>query len=157
MPVYDAEFRDPSGRAAPQGLAQFGPVMPVEIDIPTALSSFLTAAGQPIPTPASGAALIDTGATGSCVDNQIMSALGVHPIGIRSLGTATGRSRHYLYPAKFRFPQIRFEVDFSAVVGVDLRGQGVGRQRIIALIGRDLLSRCILIYGGTTGKFSLAF
>ncbi len=103
-----------------------------------------------------GLALIDTGATRSCVDSQVISTLGVNPIGITVLGTARGRSQHHLYPAKFSFPAIRFEVEFGSVVGVDLTGQGAGKTRIVALIGRDVLSRCILIYHGTKGSFSLA-
>jgi len=157
MPVYDGEFRTSQGQPLPTGLNQVGPVIPIEIAIPTALSRFLAAQNQPIPSPIAGIALIDTGATRSCADRKVMSQLGVNPIGRVRLGTARGRSSHLLYPAKFRFPQIQFEVEYSSVVGVDLRGQGVGGTQIIALIGRDLLARCIFVYHGTTGSFSLAF
>jgi hypothetical protein len=157
MPVYDGEFRTQEGKPGPGGLLQAGPVLPVEIAIPTALSRFLSAHNQQIPAPKAGFALIDTGATRSCADNQVISSLGVSPTGIVDLGTARGRSQHHLYPAKFSFPAMKFEVEFGSVVGVDLSGQGAGRMQIIALIGRDVLSRCILIYHGTKGSFSLAF
>ncbi len=157
MPIYDGEFRSSTGQPGPSALNQIGPILPVEIAIPTALSKYLASQNQPIPAPITGIALIDTGATRSCADNEVMIKLGVNPIGRVLLGTARGRSKHLLYPAKFRFPEIRFEVEFSSVVGVDLRGQGVGKTKIIALIGRDLLSRCIFIYHGTKGSFSLAF
>jgi hypothetical protein len=157
MPIYDGEFRTQKGEPGPAGLLQIGPVLPVEIAVPSALSKFLSAQNQPIPAPRTGLALIDTGATRSCVDSQVISSLGVNPIGITSLGTARGRSQHHLYPAKFNFPAIRFEMEFDSVVGVDLSGQGAGKIQIIALIGRDVLSRCILIYYGTKGSFSLAF
>lgn len=157
MPIYDGGFRDPQGQPLPSALGNVGPILPVEITIPAALSRFLAAQNQQIPPPVSGIALIDTGATRSCAEQGIMTQLGVNPIGRVRLGTARGRSMHYLYPAKFRFPQIRFEVEYSSVVGVDLRGQGVGNQPIIALIGRDLLSRCVFIYHGTQGSYSLAF
>jgi len=156
MPVYEGEFRTKAGEPGPAGLRRFGPVLPVEIAIPSALSKFLSARNQQIPAPRTGLALIDTGATRSCVDSQVISSLGVNPIGITSLGTASGRSQHHLYPAKFSFPAMKFEVEFGAVVGVDLSGQGTGKMQIIALIGRDVLSRCILIYHGTKGSFSLA-
>jgi hypothetical protein len=158
MPVYDGEFRTQAGQPRPGGLLQAGPVLPVEIAVPTALSSFLSARNQQIPAPVAGFALIDTGATRSCVDSQVISSLGVNPIGITSLGTARGRSQHHLYPAKFNFPAMKgFEIEFGSVVGVDLSGQGAGKMQIIALIGRDVLSRCILIYHGPKGSFSLAF
>jgi len=156
MPIYDGEFRTSTGQPGPGGLLQTGPVLPVEITIPSALSKFLSARNQQIPAPRTGLALIDTGATRSCVDSQVISSLGVNPIGITVLGTAKGRSQHHLYPAKFSFPVIRFEVEFGSVVGVDLSGQGAGNTQIIALIGRDVLSRCILIYHGTKGSFTLA-
>jgi predicted aspartyl protease len=156
MPVYDGEFRTQAGQPGPGGLLRTGPVLPLEIAIPSALSRFLSVQNQQIPAPISGFGLIDTGATRSCVDSQVISNLGVNPIGIVNLGTARGRSQHHLYPAKFNFPAINFEVEFGSVVGVDLRGQGAGNTRIIALIGRDVLSRCILIYHGTKGSFSLA-
>ena len=156
MPIYDGEFRTQAGQPGPGGLLRTGPVLPVEIAIPSALSRFLSAKNQRIPAPVGGFALIDTGATRSCVDSQVISSLGVNPIGIANLGTARGRSQHHLYPAKFSFPAIKFEVEFGSVVGVDLSGQGVGNRQIIALIGRDVLSRCILIYHGTRGSFSLA-
>ncbi len=156
MPIYDGEFRTQAGQPGPGGLLRTGPVLPLEIAIPSALSKFLSANNQRIPAPVGGFALIDTGATRSCVDSQVISSLGVNPIGIANLGTASGRSQHHLYPAKFSFPAIKFEVEFGSVVGVDLSGQGVGNMQIIALIGRDVLSRCILIYHGTKGSFSLA-
>ncbi len=156
MPIYDGEFRTQAGQPGPGGLRQFGPVLQVEIAIPSVLSGFLSAQNQQIPAPKTGLALIDTGATRSCVDSQVISALGVNPIGITVLGTAKGRSRHHLYPAKFTFPAIRFEVEFGSVVGVDLSGQGAGNMQIIALVGRDVLSRCIFIYHGTKGSFTLA-
>lgn len=156
MPVYDGEFRDSSGRPGPAALLHVGPVLPVEVTIPSALSDYLSKQGQQIPTPVSGLALIDTGATRSCVDSQAISSLGVNPIGISFLGTARGQSRHHLYPAKFVFAAIKFEIEFSSAVGVDLSGQGVGGQQLVALIGRDVLLRGVLIYHGTLGTFSLA-
>ncbi len=133
-----------------------GPVFPVEIAIPSALSRFLASQSQSIPSPVAGFALIDTGATRSCVYIHVISSLGVNPISITSLGTAGGRSQHHLYPAKFNFPAIKFEVEFGSVAGIDLSGQGVGNMQIIALIGRDVLSRCLLVYNGPKGSFSLA-
>lgn len=156
MPVYEGEFRNQAGQPVPGGLLQTGPVLPVEIAIPPALSRFLSARNQQIPASVAGFALIDTGATRSCVDNQVISSLSVSPIGITILGTARGRSPHHLYPAKFSFPAMKFEIEFGSVAGVDLTGQGAGNMRIIALIGRDVLSRCILIYHGIKGSFSLA-
>jgi heterodisulfide reductase subunit C len=47
--------------------------LPVEVSIPTALAQVLAAQNQVSPPPATGIALIDTGATRSCVDSKIIS------------------------------------------------------------------------------------
>ena len=156
MPVYNGEFRTQAGQPGPGGLLRFGPVLPVEVAIPSALSKYLASHSQHIPSPVAGFALIDTGATRSCADTSVIAALGVNPIGVTFLGTASGRSQHNLYPAKFSFPAIKFEVEFGSVVGVNLAQQSVGGRQIIALIGRDVLAQCLLVYNGPKGSFSLA-
>lgn len=85
-----------------------------------------------------------------------MSNLGVNPIGITTNHTPAGQVLHSLYPAHFTFPATKLEVDFASVVGVDLSGQIINGQQLIALIGRDVLSMGILIYNGTAGTFSFA-
>jgi len=82
--------------------------------------------------------------------------LGVNPIGVTLMGTAGGPVQQSLYPAKFRFPGEAFEIEFSSVVGADLTGQHIAGQDIIALLGRDVLSKCVLIYNGPGGFFTLA-
>jgi len=72
------------------------------------------------------------------------------------MGTAGGPVQQSLYPAKFRFPGEAFEIEFSSVVGADLTGQHIAGQDIIALLGRDVLSKCVLIYNGPGGFFTLA-
>ena len=49
-----------------------------------------------------------------------------------------------------------FTVDLGAVVAVNLAGQQVQGTALIALIGRDILSRCHFTYGGSGGFFSLS-
>jgi hypothetical protein len=101
--------------------------------------------------------LIDTGATRSCVDSKVIASLGVKPIGVAVTGTAGGPVQQYRYPARFRFPGEGLEIEFSSVIGVNLAGQSIGGRDIIVLLGRDVLSRCILIYNGPGGFFTLAF
>lgn len=156
MPLYNGEFRTSAGTPGPGGLRGAGPVLPVEVAVPSALSKLLAQQGQNIPSPISGFVLIDTGATRSCVHIDVVSKLGVNPIGIIELATASGKSQHHLYPAKFNFPAIKFQVEFSSLIGVDLRAQSIGGQKIIALMGRDLLAQCLLVYNGTKGSFTIA-
>lgn len=54
--------------------------------------------------------------------------------------------------AGFSLAQPIFRRDTIAVVELDLKGLGVD-----ALIGRDILSECVLHYNGATSDFTLAF
>ena len=85
-----------------------------------------------------------------------MSNLGVNPIGVVTSSTAAGPASHNLFPAHFTFPAGRIDIDFAAVVGVDLTGHIINDQQLIALIGRDVLSMGIFVYNGPMGAFSFA-
>lgn len=74
MPVYNfGHYLVPQGTGQapspfPAGLRMSGPVIPVQIEIPSALADRLQQSGQAIPAPVSGLALVDTGASVSAVD-----------------------------------------------------------------------------------------
>jgi predicted aspartyl protease len=106
-----------------------------------------------------GIALIDTGATITSINAPILSGLGINPVGIVNVGTAGGPQKQSVYPAKFRFPGTKLPgFELSRVIGCDLTGQTVMNQRpLIALIGRDVLTRAVLVYNGSAGMFSLSF
>lgn len=108
--------------------------------------------------------MIDTGATRTCVDEPILkNALALKPIGIVNSGTAGGSVQQALYPARLVFTEQKLDLEFSSVVGVDLSGQQLpdtaehGKQDLIALVGRDILANCVLIYNGPGGFFTLSF
>ncbi|MGH9362589.1 MAG: hypothetical protein ACRD2T_11800, partial [Thermoanaerobaculia bacterium] len=63
MPIYNRLFVHPG----PAGLqinatllAQHGPILPVEVAVPSSLAQLLTSQNQPVPPPVAGLALIDT-------------------------------------------------------------------------------------------------
>ncbi len=147
----------PVDQISPASLLQSGPIITVEVTIPSELATLLEEQNHPIPQPVTGFALIDTGASRSCVDDQVISSLGVNPIGVTATGTAVGSVQRSLYPARFRFPRERLDIEFSSVVGVDLTGQQIAGRDIIVLFGRDVLSRCVFIYNGVGSFYTLAF
>lgn len=155
MPIHNQFFHDGRGNLTPQGLTQAGPVLQVEVSIPTALAQLLSNTSQNIPQPAVGLALVDTGASRSCVDQQAITTLGVNPVGSVSVGTPAGPAQQFLYPARFHFPAQQMEFEFTQVVGANLTGQLIGGQPLLALIGRDVLARCVFIYNGTMGAWTL--
>lgn len=160
MPVYNQGFFGSNQpQHQPQALAQLGPIFQVQVAIPTPLEQLLTSQNQQVPLPVSGIALIDTGATRSAVDTQAISALGLSQIGVVPLGTAQGPTQAPLFPARFIIAAgtpAQIVIEFSSVVGVNLDGQVILGQNVIALIGRDVLSRCIFVYNGTLGEYTLA-
>jgi len=140
-----------------EGLLQHGAVLQVEVNLPQPLIELLSQQGQPIPAPSTGMALIDTGATMTCVNEDVLAALGINPVGLVSLGTAAGPVQRPLFPARLGFPEPKLVVDLSRVVAVDLRGQTVQGMSLIALVGRDILRFCQFIYDGSGGFFTLSF
>jgi hypothetical protein len=138
----------------------FGPFLPVQIEAPSALISQLEAAGNPLPAPIPGFALIDTGATVTAVDETAIGRLGVEPIDVATVGTAGGAQPRSVYPGRLSFPGTPLgTIEFGRLLGVDLAGQHLPlpNGQILALLGRDILQHCILVYNGTAGMFSLSF
>lgn len=142
-----------------------GPLLQVNVHVPTALATILTSNGQTVPAPITGFALIDTGATNTCVDDSVIQRLGVSTIGVSTALTAAGPTPQNMYPARLEFPGESLDVEFNSVAGVNLQGQLVpilapgtqARQQvpIIVLVGRDVLARCVLTYNGVGGFISL--
>lgn len=157
MPVHNHFFLQKNGQFNPNILVNTGPLLNVEVSIPKELADILTEQEKVLPSPKTGFALIDTGATRSGVDKTIITQLGVQPVGITETLTAGGKVEQNLFPAHFRFPGEGIEIDFSSVLGVDLKGHEINGQPIVVLLGRDILSRFILIYNGPGGFFSIAF
>lgn len=160
MPVFNNQLFEntPDGRQkiSPNPLAQVGAILDVAISIPQALIELYQKEHKPIPSPITGIGLIDTGASRSCVHAPIMKQLGINPINVVTSGTANGQALHGLFPAHFNFLAAKIEIDFASVVGVNLTGQDINGNQIIALIGRDVLAMGIFVYNGSTGSFSLA-
>lgn len=151
MPILNGVFvQPPSNALGPGVLQQTGPIIDVQVAVPTALEQLLRQSSKPVPPPVKGRALIDTGATISSVDDATIRGLGVSPVGLINTGTAGGPQQQNMYPARFIL-QAGWTFEFSRVTGSNLTGTG-----LVALIGRDVLSRTILVYNGPLGVFSLA-
>ena len=135
--------------AAP--LQAIGPTVQVELTIPEELAQYFDRQGIPIPGPVTGIALIDTGASITAVDRSIITQLQISPIGITTVYTPQGSAEQELFPIKLTVAGTAIVVNFSQVLGSDLISQG-----IFALIGRDVLSSCVLVYNGPLSHYSLS-
>ena len=150
-------FPRPSGQAFDRTLLQQrGPLIRVQVGVPSTLAAHLSAAGSQIPQPIITGALIDTGASVSAIDSGELAKLGLQPTGQTSLATPSDhQATANTFSVSLTFPQAPAEnatFDPFAVVGCILRPQGIG-----ALLGRDFLEIATLIYNGPGGFFTLAF
>lgn len=135
------------------------PLINAVLRVTQARADALTAAQQPIPQQQLVNALVDTGASCTCVDPAIIQALGLSPTGSTLMFTpSTGAQGHVTdqFDASLQIYRTTQEpplqIPIIAVVASDLRVQGID-----ALIGRDVLQYCLLSYNGSEGFFTLAF
>ncbi len=138
-----------------------GPVLQALVAVSNPRRTALGKAGQPVPNPVPIRALVDTGASCTCVDPTVLKdGLKLTPTGSVSVNTpTTGATPHdaeqydiALYiPAVAGQPVLVFET-IPVVSSVLLSSQGFH-----ALIGRDILQQCLFIYNGATGTFTLGY
>lgn len=127
-------------------IAPGGPVLDAWIGVSHARRTALQSASQPIPAPSQVRALIDTGASDTCIDPSVLKALGLSPIGQCLVNTPTTgnvaetRDQYdislvILHPQKLA-PFVRSAMP---VICTEL----FATQGIHALIGRDILRECL--------------
>ena len=162
MPIYNFRFNHPNGGPDryPLGLSLAGAFMPVEIHVPSPIAALLARDQKPVPSPATGVAIIDTGATYTAVDESVLQRLGLAPVGPIASGTANGPVVHQIYPARLLIPTLPgYDPQVQQVVGVNLAGQFVATrppQKIVALIGRNLLANWLMVWNGPAGEWSVS-
>lgn len=144
-------------------LMAVGACMDVEIHIPPVVADALKAAGKSVPPPVTGMAMVDTGATLTCANEDCLKKLNLPPIGTVTSLTANGPVLQNQYVARLYFPRMpaTFNAAFEliALPGSNLTGQKVPvvpPQDLIVLIGRTALARCILVWNGPAGYWSLS-
>lgn len=139
-------------------LTSGGPVVPVEIGLPTALEENYAKEGTPIPPPVSGYALIDTGAASTAANEAIFATLGVLPIDVIETWTPHGNMKSLVYPAKVSFPALNIKgLEMQRVIGSSLDWGTPDGKKIIMLLGRDLLQGCLFIYNCNASHITLVY
>ena len=134
-----------------------GPLIDLWIGASNARAEALTRVGKQAPAPLLIRGLIDTGASSTCIDPQILKTLELTPTGEVAIHTpSTGSAPHFAYQYDVSLtlvhPNHKLEIGTVPVIEATLSGQGIQ-----ALIGRDVLEQCLFIYDGQTGTFTLAF
>jgi len=158
VPVHTSFNYDKNGKLSAKALSLLGAFFPIEVHVPLQIAAAMAKAGQTVPNRISGIGLIDTGATLTCIDETILLSLGLNPIGQVNSVTANGPMLCNVYPARILFPVQGWTLDLGQSMGVNLKGQAIPTdppQPIIALLGRNLLERSVLIYNGITGLWTI--
>jgi hypothetical protein len=118
----------------------------------------LTKAGLQIPTPELVNVLVDTGASGTCIDPSHIAKLGISPSGIIDVHTPS--------TAGVAAQCNQFDVDIAVILDngqyhfvntLPVIESSLASQGIDGLLGRDVLSQGILIFNGAAKTFTLSF
>ncbi len=129
-----------------------GPCLRVTVAITSAAEEAFSKEARPIPPPIAVVALIDTGATGTVIQQGLAQQLGLQPVGAAWIQTpASSDVLCDKYAVRLSFMDGLMTLD-TTVIEAPLRGVPIQ-----CLIGRDVLSRSILIYNGNIKQFTICF
>ncbi len=129
------------------------PILLVTIGVHDAVASEMRERGMEIPPPAAGHALLDTGASVTCIDDAAAQKLKLRPIGIANMASAShSATKMKVHPARIHLVGTDILISTQHAVGASLGAQG----GIIALIGRDIMKDFTLFYNGPAGAITLA-
>ena len=140
MPVFPNRVPD---------LVDSGPIIEVVLFPPQPLVQLLRATGKPIPS-RKVVALIDTGASGSCIEASIARELEVVAHDVVRVHTAAGLTQQPIFDIGFSLPTLT-----QNILQIQALGANLEKQPYDALIGRDVLSLCTLIYNGWDNSYQL--
>jgi predicted aspartyl protease len=133
-------------------LATKGIIINVSIGIDLTTADALRSLGQPIPSPITCPALIDTGASILAIDQSLAQPLNLKKRGIITSHTANGPRQCNLFAVALSFPATNLKsYDVIQASEVDL-----STQPFKCLIGRDMLSHWHVHYNGQFGTVSIA-
>jgi predicted aspartyl protease len=107
--------------------------------------------GLEFPEPFQVTALIDTGASITVINPEVAQTCKLRQTGFAQLLTAGSSGRYPEHAAAISFPNSGLK-SFGAIKVVACP---IVRQPYSCLIGRDILSKWILIYDGITGRVEI--
>lgn len=160
MPIlhlqYSGQIQAPNGSTVQvppaNALLQRGPVVQVTVSLGQTLAQQITQQGGTLPQPISGNGLIDTGASGTCIDDAAAQQMGLPVVNTAPMASAShAQTLANVYPIQLTIAGLPLSIQAPQAMGAALAAQG-----LLVLIGRDVLQHCTLHYNGLTGQITLA-
>lgn len=137
-----------------------GPILNVMVGVSHARAAALQSVGQDVPSSVTCKGLVDTGASCTCIDPHVVSALGITPSGKTQMATpstGTGVVTVDQYDVSLaiysKISEPPYRIPNLPIIESELKV----RQGLDLLVGRDVLAECILHYNGQTGLYTLVF
>ncbi len=136
-----------------------GPIVNAIVAVSQPRAAALKAAGGTIPAPVTIRALIDTGASSTCIDPSVLTQLQLPQRGATMVNTPTTGATPVsiaqydvalVIPAGKGDQPLVFQT--IPVIACEL----LQAQGIHALIGRDILAKCVLMYNAAS-SFTIAY
>jgi hypothetical protein len=137
-----------------------GPLVNALVGVSVARRAALMQANEAVPNMVTILALVDTGASCTCIDPGSLSSLGLTPKGSVPVNTpSTGDAPHMAdaYDVSLIIPPATVGQTPLAFPNISVIASRLAVQGIQALIGRDILSQCYFTYNGTMGIFTVAY
>lgn len=127
-------------------LVQYGPTVPVLVGFDPRVRAGTgiapTLPSHRIP------AVVDTGATISCIDTERVKSMNLPFVGMRDFGGIAGFSKRSMHLAQITIPDLGFYI-YGEFAAVDLVSGGQPHE---VLLGRSFLRGFRMIYDGRTGE-----
>lgn len=148
--MVDCGFDDQPGVSGRDLLTHNGPTLMVEIGFDP---DFRPGAGiRPELPRQQYPALVDTGATESCIDSELAATLRLPIVDRQGMAGIQGKGEANMHLAQIHVPALGY-TDYGKFAGVHLTAGG---QPHSALIGRTFLRHFTMAYDGGTGKVTLS-
>lgn len=126
-----------------------GPVIQINVLPPSPIVAMLRSKGAPIPAH-KVIALIDTGASGSCIAKSVADALKLVPNDFKKVMTAGGADLQASYDVGILLPVAPNQIFNIQVLEAKLEGQPYQM-----LLGRDILRHATFVYHGWDNSYTI--
>lgn len=147
MPIIEAGIRNADGILDPNQLIGVGPSIEVSI-------GHFRPRGENVlqeKENENGWALIDTGASWSCIDAFLARALKLPVVDKMTISGVGGQKIHNVHLAQIHIPNLNY-TQHGLFAGVDLQAGGQVHK---ALLGRTFLKDAIMIYDGFRSQVTI--